>query len=65
MLQIVRTLEDILGKKATLQFTEDRKGNFKGRFISSDKAKQMLNWEPKLEYEEAMRNYVDWFLRNE
>jgi UDP-glucose 4-epimerase len=63
VLQIVRTLEDILGKKAVLEFTEDRKGNFKGRFISSEKAKRQLNWEPEMEYEEAMRRYVAWFLK--
>jgi UDP-glucose 4-epimerase len=63
VLQIVRTLENILGKKAVLEFTEDRKGNFKGRFISSEKAKQQLNWEPEMEYEEAMRSYVAWFLK--
>jgi len=65
VLQIVRTLENILGKKAALEFVDDRKGNFKGRFISSEKAKKLLDWEPKLEYEEAMRRYIAWFLKNE
>lgn len=63
VLQIVRTLEEILDKKAILKFTEDRKGNFKGRFISSEKAKRLLHWEPEMEYEEAMRRYVAWFLK--
>jgi len=61
VLQIVRTLETILRKKATLEFSEDRKGNFKGRFISSEKALQLLGWAPELEYEGAMQAYVAWF----
>jgi UDP-glucose 4-epimerase len=65
VIQIVRTLEDILGKKAVLSFAEDRKGNFKGRFISSEKAHQLLGWAPALDYEEAMRIYVEWFLKNQ
>ena len=65
VLQIVRTLEEILGKKASLNFVDDRKGNFKGRFISSEKAKRLLDWEPELDYEEAMRMYVAWFLKNQ
>lgn len=65
VLQIVRTLEKILGKKASLKFVEDRKGNFKGRFISSEKAKRMFGWVPELEYEEAMRSYVAWFQKNQ
>lgn len=64
VLQIVTTLESILGKKAELTFVENRKGNFKGRFISSEKAREMLGWAPALEYEEAMRTYVEWFLKN-
>jgi UDP-glucose 4-epimerase len=63
VIQIVKTLEEIIGKKAILNFVEDRKGNFKGRFISSEKARVLLGWEPVDSYEEAMRGYVDWFLK--
>jgi UDP-glucose 4-epimerase len=65
VIQIVRTLEGILGKKASVTFVEDRKGNFKGRFISSEKARRLLNWAPVLDYEHAMQIYVDWFLKNQ
>jgi UDP-glucose 4-epimerase len=65
VIQIVETLEGILGKKAILTFVEDRKGNFKGRFISSDKAHRLLGWTPEVEYEDAMRAYVQWFLKNQ
>lgn len=61
VIQIVRTLEEILGKKASVTFVEDRKGNFKGRFISSEKARQLLDWSPLLDYEDAMRKYVSEF----
>jgi len=64
VLQIVKTLEEIIGKKATVSFVEDRKGNFKGRFISSEKAYRLLGWEPEVSYEDAMGKYVDWFLQN-
>lgn len=65
VLQIVQTLEKILDRKARLTFVDDRKGNFKGRFISSEKAKRLLQWEPSWRYQEAMRHYVDWFLENQ
>jgi UDP-glucose 4-epimerase len=64
VLQIVTTLEEILKKKASVTFVEDRKGNFKGRFISSEKARQLLDWAAMLDYEEAMRSYVEWFKNN-
>lgn len=58
VLDIVTTLEEILGKKAKVRFVEDRKGNYKGRFISSEKAERMLGWKPKFSYREAMEKYV-------
>lgn len=65
VLEIVRTLEKIMGKKANITFVEDRAGNFRGRFISSEKAKRLLGWEPQFSYEEAMQHYVQWFIENE
>ncbi len=62
VLQVVRALERILGKKANVEFVEDRKGNFKGRFISSEKAKRLLAWEPRHGYEEALALYVEQYL---
>jgi len=58
VIEIVRSLEKILGKKAKIKFTEDRKGNYKGRFISSEKAERLLGWKPEYTYTEAMEIYV-------
>lgn len=58
VIDIVTTLEEILGKKAKVKFIEDRKGNYKGRYISSEKAERMLGWKPKYSYREAMEKYV-------
>ncbi len=63
VLEIVRTLEDILGKKAKIKFTEDRKGNYKGRFISSEKAERLLGWKPKYSYRQAMEKYIKSILK--
>jgi UDP-glucose 4-epimerase len=65
VIEIVRTLERILGKPARLTFVPDRQGNFAGRFISSEKAKRVLQWEAQREYQEAMEQYVDWYLANQ
>ncbi len=65
VLQVVGALEKILGKKARVEFVEDRKGNFKGRFISSEKAKRLLGWEPRHSYEQALSRYVGKYLASE
>jgi UDP-glucose 4-epimerase len=63
VLDIVNTLEEILGKKAKIKFIEDRKGNYKGRYISSEKAKILLGWKPKYSYREAMEKYLKTILK--
>lgn len=59
VLEIVRTLEELLDRRAELSFVDDRTGNFKGRFISSAKAKSLLRWETLLDYRAAMELYVE------
>ena len=63
VLDIVRNLEDILKKKAKTKFIEDRAGQFKGRLISGEKAKRLLGWEPEISYKDALKNYVEWFIK--
>lgn len=64
VLDIVKTLEQIIGKKADVKFIEDRMGNYKGRFISSKKAHKLLGWEAKYKYQDAMVSYVKTFLKD-
>jgi UDP-glucose 4-epimerase len=64
IIQLVRTLERILQKSAIVEFVDDRKGNFKGRFISSEKALNELGWEARHEYYEALSQYVEHYLRS-
>lgn len=62
---IVGALEEILGIKAKVRSVPDRAGDFGGRFISSEKAKRLLGWEPKVPYREALARYVTWFRAEE
>lgn len=64
VLNIVRTIENILNKKAKIKFSEDRKGNFQGRFISSEKAKKLLGWVVESNYIQTMNNYTIKFAKD-
>ena len=65
VIDIVKYLEKILNRKAKINYIEDRAGQFKGRFISSNKAKELLNWEVTTNYIDTLKSYVDWFKKNE
>jgi UDP-glucose 4-epimerase len=61
VLRIITALEEILGRKARVRRVADRAGDFGGRFVSSEKAKRLLGWEPAIPYPEALERYVRWF----
>ena len=61
VLEIIRTLEDILHTKARISFVEQRAGQFKGRTISSEKAHTILGWEPRFSYRDALATYARSF----
>jgi len=65
VLEIVSTIEGILNMRAKVRFIEDRSGNFGGCFVSSEKAKRILGWQPEFSYEDAMSRYVQRFAENE
>jgi nucleoside-diphosphate-sugar epimerase len=46
-------------------FIEQRSGQFKGRLISSEKAKRLLGWETQFSYREALEKYARWFVAGE
>jgi UDP-glucose 4-epimerase len=64
IIQLVRSLERILGKNAQVEFVDDRKGNFKGRFISSEKALKELGWQARHKYQDALSKYVEHYLNS-
>ncbi|MAJ22859.1 MAG: hypothetical protein CBC24_03320 [Candidatus Pelagibacter sp. TMED64] len=55
-------------ENTSVNFTEDstRKGelNMDNFEISNLKAKKLLNWEPKIEIKQGVKDYIDWYKSN-
>jgi UDP-glucose 4-epimerase len=59
--QIAETVKKILGTDTKIEHTPARPGDFAGAEISNERAKKELGWEPKVNFEEGVRRYVEWF----
>lgn len=62
--QIAETIQKILGK-VEIKYVEGRPGDFSGKEILNNRAKEELGWEPKVPFEEGVRRYIEWFKKTE
>lgn len=61
--EIADTVKRLVGG-VTIEYKETRPGDYGGAIVSSDKAKRELGWEPKVDTEEGIRRYIEWYKRS-
>ena len=60
ILRIAETIRDLLGG-VEIVHTEGRPGDFSGKEVRSDRARDELGWTPSTSFEEGLRRYVEWY----
>lgn len=64
LLEFISILETILGRRAKIAKHPLQPGDVKKTWANIDKARNILDWEPKVKLEEGMRSYVKWLKIN-
>jgi UDP-glucuronate 4-epimerase len=59
--ELVRLIEEALGKKATIEVLEPQPGDVSTTYADITKAKEMLGYQPKVKMEEGIRRFVQWY----
>jgi UDP-glucuronate 4-epimerase len=62
LLDMIGMIEERLRKKAILNFKPFEKADMKETFADISKAKQLLDWQPTISFEQGISNCVDWYL---
>jgi UDP-glucose 4-epimerase len=62
--QIAETIRNIIGP-VTIQYTEGRPGDFAGKECLSVRAREELDWQPKVSLEDGIRRYIQWYKARE
>jgi UDP-glucose 4-epimerase len=55
-------VRELINPLLPIEFVPGRPGDYAGREVSADKAKQLLDWEARTSFEDGMRRYLDWWL---
>ncbi|MCK9165728.1 MAG: GDP-mannose 4,6-dehydratase, partial [Candidatus Cloacimonas sp.] len=61
LLDLVKLLNEILGKKIEPIFEKERAGDVKHSLAGIEKAKEVLGYEVKVDFKEGLRRTVDFF----
>lgn len=62
---VIATLEDLLGKKATINYRDFHKADLKSTWADISKADELLGWQPKISLQEGLENSVKWYVDNQ
>ena len=62
--RIAEIVQRVVGG-AKIEYGPARPGDFSGKEVSSQLAKQELGWEPKVSFEDGVRRYIEWWRARE
>jgi UDP-glucose 4-epimerase len=61
VLDLAASVGEVLGQKPRLEFAEPRAGELLRSALDVSKARSVLGWSPEHEFEDGLRELVDWF----
>jgi UDP-glucose 4-epimerase len=61
VLEIVRKVQEISGKKFYIGKTKQREGDYAKTYASIKKAKKVLNWQPRRTIEDSVKSLIKWY----
>jgi len=61
--EMVGTLEAALGKKAKIEHKSFQMGDMPYTFADVEKAKKLLHYDPRVDFSDGVKLFVDWFLK--
>lgn len=65
IIDLANMINDITGNKAGITFTQRRKWDTKSRLLASiDRARELIGYEPRTNFEEGIKNTIKWFREN-
>lgn len=64
LIEALRLAEELLGRKANVEFKERHPSDVLATWANISKAKRLLNWKPETPFEEGLRQLVTWYTEN-
>ena len=62
--KMIEMIENFTGKKACINYQPVQKTDMTETMADITKAKNMLHWQPQIDFESGLKESVDWYLKN-
>jgi nucleoside-diphosphate-sugar epimerase len=63
VLEVAEGIRTAIGDHVRIEFVPERPGDFGGKEVVAEKARQELGWKPMVKFEDGLRTTVEWFRR--
>jgi UDP-glucuronate 4-epimerase len=64
LVELVRNLEEVIGKKAKIEFLPEQPGDVPKTYADISKARRLLNYQPSTTLKDGLSSFVQWFREN-
>ncbi len=64
LMDIIKMIEDVLDKKAEIEYLEFHKADLRETWADIQKANNLLVWKPQISIEEGIKQTVKWYIKN-
>lgn len=61
VLELVKTIYELMGKKPAYKILGEEKYEIRHQYLSSSKAKRILNWKPRYALQESLKETIKWY----
>ena len=61
---IIQKIENLLGKKAKIEYKPFHKADMKETWANIEKAEKLLGWKPETDIDEGLKKTVQWYVEN-
>jgi UDP-glucose 4-epimerase len=62
--EVADTVRKLISNDVKIEYVDKRPGDYEGKVVSGDKAKMELGWAPRVDFEEGVRRYIEWYKQN-
>ena len=63
VLEVAKGIRAVIGDHVKIEFVPERPGDFGGKEVAAEKAREELGWSPTVEFEDGLQRTVEWFLK--